>query len=346
MTKQFDWTVLFSKRYKVYTQLLFWIIVFFLYVILKEYPQHFTGAALICIVLQETLELAIPCYSQNLLVLPFFKQGKWLLGIGLYVIQLILLIYGLPLILNAAGWIFLKLLHIDNRVDWTQEHIAFSVIAFTVVASFFKIALDKLILDKEQKEMELRHLKAQLNPHFLFNTLNNLYGLSVAQSPKLPELMLKLSDLLRYALYDTNQNYVSLQKELTHITNYVELEKIRLDNKTQIELNIQGDLADQYIAPLMLIIFIENGFKHYSAAQDQQAFVQIFFRMQGDTLYLKVANSLDAALYGAEKPARHKGGIGLSNIRQRLHLIYPQKHALTVTHEREYYEVDLKIDLS
>jgi len=104
--KRFDWTQLFTKPYKIYTQLVFWVIVFFLYIFLKEYPNRMTGATLICLVLQEMLELAIPVYSQNLLVLPFFKKGKWIYGAGLYVLQVALLIFILPYILNGIGLLF------------------------------------------------------------------------------------------------------------------------------------------------------------------------------------------------------------------------------------------------
>ncbi len=342
--KSFDWTRLFTKPGKVYTQLVFWIIVFCLYIVLKEYPQRLSGWALICIVLQETLELAIPSYSQNLLILPFFQRGKWLSGGVLYLVQVLLLVYLMPYVLNAVGAIFHALFHIGDIVDWRNEHITFSVIAFTIVAMFFKVGLDRLILEKEQKENELRHLKAQLNPHFLFNTLNNLYGLSVAESKKLPDLMLKLSELLRYSLYDTNQHYVALQKELNYINNYVELERIRLSEKTDIVLNISGDFSECYIAPLLLIVFIENSFKHFSAARNQQAFVHISIELRGDLLHMKARNSADPGYMHQKKLSN--GGIGLKNVRQRLDLIYPQKHTLVIRREPAYFEMDLTINLS
>src|SRR6202000_3065317 len=109
-----DWTRLFTKPYKVYTQLVFWIVVFFLYILLKEYPQRMSGITLFCLVLQETLELIIPCYSQNLLVLPFFKRRKWLTGIILYVIQLVILIGLLPYLLNGIGRLFATLFGITD----------------------------------------------------------------------------------------------------------------------------------------------------------------------------------------------------------------------------------------
>ena len=337
--KQFDWTCFFTKPYKVYTQLVLWCIVFVLYIILKEYPARMTGATLFCLVLQETLELAIPSYSQNLLIVPLLKREKWLIGLALYLVQVVLLIYCLPYILNGVGLLF----PIHDRVDWRNENITFSVIAFTVIATIFKIGLDRLISDKHQKENELRHLKAQLNPHFLFNTLNNLYGLSIAESKKLPDLMLKLSELLRYSLYDTNQNFVPLQKELDYISNYVDLERIRLSEKTEIRLDISGDFSNVYIAPLLLIIFIENSFKHLSAAKSQQAFVHISFKVSSNRLYLHVKNSVDPDYVSVRKMS--ESGLGLNNVKQRLDLIYPQQYILTTT-QGGYFEVNLEIDLS
>lgn len=337
--RQFDWTGLFTRPYKVYTQLGFWFVVFLLFIFLKEYPNRMTGMTLICLVLQETLELAIPSYTQNLLVLPVFKRRKWLLGAMLYLLQVFVLVYGLPYLLNGIGLLF----PIRDRVDWREEHITFSVIAFTVIATIFKLGLDRLILDKQQKEDQLRHLKAQLNPHFLFNTLNNLYGLSVAGSEKLPGLMMKLSELLRYSLYDTNQNYVAVQKEIDYISNYVELERIRLSDKTDIQLHVSGDYTDQYIAPLLLIVFIENGFKHFSATNGRQAFVHVRMDFLEGHLRLEVVNSVNAD----HVPAKHrsKGGLGLNNVKQRLGLIYPKQYTLKTTGEGDFFKVDLTLDL-
>lgn len=338
--KQFDWTSLFTRPYKVYTQIVFWIIVYLLYLILKEYPARMMGLTALCLVFQITLELAIPSYTQILLILPFFKRGQWLLGSLLYLLQAVALIYGLPYLLNVAGLLF----PIRDRVDWRNEHIAFSVIAFTVMATIFRIGLDRLILDKQQKENELRHLKAQLNPHFLFNTLNNLYGLSVTESKKLPSLMLKLSELLRYSLYDTNQNYVAVQKELDYISNYVELERIRLSDKTDIKLDITGDYSNRYIAPLLLIIFVENSFKHFSAAKGQPAFVHICIDVKNSYLKLSIKNSVDPEYNPVTN--KYKGGLGLNNVKQRLDLIYPQQYKLTTTKESGCFKVNLEVDLS
>jgi len=344
--KTFDWTRLFTWPYKGYTQLAFWVIVFFLYILLKEYPQRMSGITLICLVFQETLELIIPCYSQNLLVLPLLKRRKWLFAIIIYAVQLMFLIELLPYLLNLIGLFFAKLFHITDVVtNWQEQHFAFTMVAFTVMASLAKVGVERLIRDKEQKENELRHLKAQLNPHFLFNTLNNLYGLSVTESKKLPGLMLKLSELLRYSLYDTSQHYVAVQKEIDYLSNYVELERIRLSGHSDIELLVEGDTTERYIAPLLLIVFVENAFKHFSAAPGEKAFVRIRLAVNGDELHLNVRNSVDPGFVPVPSNKR-KGGFGLENARQRLALIYPGQYRLKVDKNTDSFETNLTIELT
>jgi len=343
--KQLDWTRLFTRPYKVITQIVFWVLVFFLYILLKEYPRRMSGITLICLVLQELLELAIPSYTQNLLVLPFFKRRQWLLAIVLYLLQLVILIFGIPYVLNAVGWVCKGLFHLTDVVDWRGEHIAFSVVAFTVVASFTKLGLDRLVLDKTQKQNELRHLKAQLNPHFLFNTLNNLYGLSVAESKQLPALMLKLSDLLRYSLYDTNAHYVALQKEIDYISNYLELERIRLSGDAAISFDIGGDTEGQYIAPLLMIVLVENAFKHFSAAKGEKAFIRIELFVKEGKMHLDVVNSIDPAFVPA-RSSRRGSGLGLENVHQRLNLLYPGQYHLTINKDRDIFASRLTIELT
>lgn len=343
--KQFDWTRLFIWPYKVYTQIVFWVVIFFLYILLKEYPARMSGITLICLVLQETLELIIPCYTQNLLVLPLLKRRKWIAGILLYILQLLILINFLPYLLNGVGALFAAVFHITDTVDWRDQHFAFSMVAFTVIATLSKTGIDRLIREKEQKENELRHLKGQLNPHFLFNTLNNLYGLSVTGSKKLPELMLKLSDLMRYSLYDTGQYYVGLQKEVDYIANYIDLERIRLSDHTDIRFQLEGDTTEQYIAPLLMIVFIENAFKHFSVAKGKAAYIHVLLSVTGGELQLNVKNSVDPG-FTPVAPAKRNGGLGLKNARQRLDLIYPGQHRLTINRSAESFETNLIIELT
>lgn len=304
-----------------------------------------SGLTMGCLVLQELLELVITCYSQNLLVLPFFRRRRWKTGIVIYIVQLFVIIGALPYMLNGVGYIFGTLFHVTDLVDWRQEHIAFSVTAFTIVATFVKTGVDRLIRDKEQKEVELRRLREQLNPHFLFNTLNNLYGLAVGNSDKLPSLMLKLSDLLRYSLYDTGQPYVPLQNEIEYISNYVDLERIRLNDKAKIVFIIEGETDGLYIAPLLMVVFVENAFKHFSSSRETDAFINIRVLTQNDRLRLTVKNSV-ASLIKKELVERQPGGLGLKNVRQRLKLIYPGQFELAINKMPDTFETDLIIELA
>jgi len=217
------------------------------------------------------------------------------------------------------------------------------VLAITF-GSAIKISRDSFILRQEEKNAELQLLKAQLNPHFLFNTLNNLYGLSVLKSDKLPDLMLKLSDLLRYSLYDTKTTYVSLEREIQYLENYISLEKIRLEDKTEITLNKTGVISGKTIAPMLLIVFVENAFKHLATDPNKKSIVTVDIKINDNALVFSCVNSLDKT---SKEPTMETGksGIGLQNAKKRLALLYQNKHQLTIAEKENVYSVKLILDL-
>jgi len=175
-----------------------------------------------------------PVYIQNLKILPYFLNNQKVYGIILSFINV--------LIFTFLG-VFLLSGFFDHY-EWKMLLNVFGGVLLVVLfGTALKLARDSFIRRQEEKEAELKLLKAQLNPHFLFNTLNNLYGLSVVKSEKLPDLMLKLSDLLRYSLYETKEKFVALEKEIKYLQNYVSLERIRLEDKTDIQLNINGTIS-------------------------------------------------------------------------------------------------------
>ncbi|HEY5826526.1 MAG TPA: histidine kinase, partial [Cyclobacteriaceae bacterium] len=193
-------------------------------------------------------------------------------------------------------------------------------------------------LEKEKLAAELKLLKSQINPHFLFNTLNNLYALTLNHSSKSPEVVYKLSQLMSYMLYDSNQSEVSLEKEVEYIQNYIALEKIRYSN-LDISMNVFDELKDVRIAPLLILPFVENSFKHGASSQLSSGFIRIDISVQAQTLVIKVENSkIDPEI------PRRPSGIGLQNLRKRLELIYPERHTLQIFDEEDVYLVILKID--
>jgi len=197
-------------------------------------------------------------------------------------------------------------------------------------------------LQKEQLESELKLLKSQINPHFLFNTLNNLYVLALNQSNRTPETIHKLSELMSYMLYDSNQPEVSLKKELYYIENYIALEKLRYEARLDISLNVYTDIEGIMIAPLMILPFVENCFKHGVSKQIDHSWIRIDISSNDSTLVVKVENNKNAEAMKTMKPV---SGIGLQNVRKRLALIYPERHQLDILDEEESYLVVLRLEI-
>jgi two-component system LytT family sensor kinase len=197
-------------------------------------------------------------------------------------------------------------------------------------------------LEKEKIESELKLLKSQINPHFLFNTLNNLYVLALNQSTHTSETVHKLSELMSYMLYDSNQNEVSLKKELHYIENYISLEKLRYESRLDISVNVYSDLDGIMIAPLMILPFIENCFKHGVSKQITHSWIRIDISTNDNLLDIKIENSKNPDEVNNKKPI---SGIGLQNVRKRLELIYPNRYQLDVFDEEESYLVIFKLEL-
>ena len=213
---------------------------------------------------------------------------------------------------------------------------------YTLIA--FITQNELLKLQKEKLQLELNALKAQIHPHFLFNTLNNLYSLTLKNSEKSSEVVLKLSDIMRYVLYQANEERVELKKELDFIQNYVELQRIRYHDKYDITFEVTGEVKDQKIAPLLFIDFVENAFKHGIDKRFSDGFVHVSFDILPEILKLTVENTIGNNDQAGIR--QQDAGIGLSNVKKRLSILYPQHHSLEIKQEDELYTVKLEIQLS
>jgi sensor histidine kinase YesM len=198
-----------------------------------------------------------------------------------------------------------------------------------------------LQLQKEKTESQLQLLKAQVHPHFLFNTLNNIYAHTQGVSPVGSKLVMGLSDMLRYMLYECGQPFVPLSKELQLIRNYVNLEKIRYGNRLDVHIDLPKETHDLEIAPLLLLPFVENCFKHGASHMIDQAWVSLHLTIEDPIMKFKLVNG-KAQGY---QPKILAGGIGISNVHKRLELLYPEKFSLDIQEEEEVYIVNLKIEL-
>jgi sensor histidine kinase YesM len=195
------------------------------------------------------------------------------------------------------------------------------------------------ILTEEKLQAELKFLKTQIHPHFLFNTLNNLYALTLKKSDKAPETVLKLSELINYMLYECRSDVVPLAKEMKFIRNYVDIEKMRYGDKLDVDIRVSGDIADREIAPLILLPFVENCFKHGASEDLLQSWVKVTVDSHPDHLVVKVENSKSENGGG---PVREEG-IGIQNVKRRLDLLYPGRHELKILNGDETFLVILSI---
>lgn len=224
---------------------------------------------------------------------------------------------------------------------------ATTTLFIAIFVGMLKFAEDWLALEAKRKELEnekltaeLTFLKAQINPHFLFNTLNNLYYLAFTNSPNTTEVIAKLSQMMRYMIYDSNHTKVILSKEIEYIESYISLEKLRLNNQIPIELIVEGDVNQVKIVPLILITFLENAFKHGVSNNSINAYITLKISVQDKYLVYTVENSK------LETNNHEKSGIGLQNVKRRLDLSYPNKSHLEVTDTEKDYKISLRLDIS
>lgn len=202
------------------------------------------------------------------------------------------------------------------------------------------------LLETEKLSTELQFLKDQINPHFLFNSLNNIYVQTRTRPKQASESILLLSDLLRYQLYDCARDEVKLKNEVQYLQNFLELERLRR-NDADIQYKLKGDPGDITVAPFLFIPFLENAVKHGSNGGDG-LYIDIFFEIDGDdTLYFRVKNSKRPHTEQRNlKDNKRSGGIGLTNVKRRLELIYPEKHTLVISNKPKNYTVELTINLN
>lgn len=200
---------------------------------------------------------------------------------------------------------------------------------------------DKLEAELRLKKIELQLLKAQIHPHFLFNTLNSLYGLTLEKSDHAPEVVIKLSSLLDYLLYRCNQPRVLLKDEIEHLQNFIALEQLRYENKLQLSFDIQGKVANQNIAPMLILPFVENCFKHGVSHHLSECWIEIGMEVQADAMKLHIKNSKPKVTLPKINP--EGSGIGLENVQKRLDLLYRDKHRFEIENKEEEFGIHLSL---
>jgi sensor histidine kinase YesM len=342
------------QRFKIAGHLFFWLISITLLTLVFYFYDDAFSINLVEKSIITNLFFAVAVYCNLYLLIPrFLKQKMYIF----YIFWLIVLITATSLILQLLFLFPLRnVLGIDSFTAFNINlHSAyfFSTLLFVGITSFLKLIKDwlsmqdinlKLVTIEQQKlEAELKTLKGQLNPHFLFNSLNNIYSLALIKSDKVPQLILKLSDLMRHIIYDSKEKYILLEKELDFVNNFIGLQKLRVSDKTKINYKIVGDIPSAKIAPLLFEPFIDNAFKHGLPGTDNSDYIHITFNFENkDSLLFTIENNYEE-LYIQKKAS---SGIGLNNVKKRLELLYPRgNYKLTILKKDRVHSVVLKLKL-
>ncbi|MEA5257056.1 histidine kinase [Arcicella aquatica] len=217
-----------------------------------------------------------------------------------------------------------------------------TIFFFTLPAFFIKLIHSLVKSISEKKQVEIDYLRSQINPHFLTNTLNNIYSLSVTDDKRNSDAILSLSSLLDYVLYEANHPTISLEKEVSFLSNFIELEKMRNTKRLQVSFEIQGDIHGS-IPPMILITFVENAFKHSIGDLFSNCFINILLKVENEKLYFEVQNSKSNLIANNNK--KTFGGIGLTNVKKRLSTLFPNTHSLQIKNEENVYTIDLQLGL-
>ncbi|MFD2245314.1 sensor histidine kinase [Pontibacter ruber] len=273
-----------------------------------------------------------------------------------------LLIYTCFLLLFA----FIQRL-IDNHIiisyfltNWTKEPLLstapylYNVIKLQFVVTvpfsiklFYYWAKEKnkaQTIEAEKMQAELHSLRNQFHPHFMFNVLNSLYSRILAKSDDAGDMLLQISSLLRFSVYEANDKIISLEKEIRYISNYIALQQMRFDHRLELSFTVAGEVENRMIEPFLLLPFIENSFKHCMNDEGESGWITIYISVKEDWLTLKVENSIPQKKAIADA-LEGQSGFGIVNVKKRLALLYPETHFLQVSEQEDSYFISLKIKL-
>ena len=283
------------------------------------------------------------------LVPQFLAKGQYFV----YVILLLMLIFSsIP-----PSQILLKiLLQNDHEIYHLyieqQPFVEYFIncLFFVILSLLFKFAQDWIeyrqkseAIQNESLQAELNYLKAQVNPHFLFNTLNSLYALTLQKSVRSPQIVQRLKSIMQYMIHDSNEASVTLKRELDYMDSYIELERIRQGEHTKIQYTVTGDIDQQKIAPLLLVPFLENSFKHGLNQNATNPWVDLHIDVQSQSIQFNLRNNKPLKRTNRITNDSNKG-IGLVNVKRRLKLIYPNRHELKIDDSENEFVVNLNID--
>lgn len=335
----------FFLKYKLH-HFVIWMLIFGTWFFLR-YEDFALPATAFKVTLVKVIDLAALVYFTNYILIPKLLYKKQYILFALFFIILITassvlkmkvlgVITNNPNLLNFNGnW---KARIYDNLIP--HFFLVLAGVAFKLMFDFVKMQKKMAELAKEKAEAELSFLKSQINPHFLFNSLNAVYFLIDKENKEAREALHRFSEMLRYQLYEAGGNKIPIEKEIGFLKDYVHLQKLRKEELYKVEFNASADVKGFSIEPLLLLSFVENAFKHISHKQDGVNFVNINLHRNNGQLLFDVQNSKEDAV-----TTETAGGIGLQNVKRRLELLYAGKYELNISNQPDVYAVNLKLKL-
>jgi two-component system, LytTR family, sensor kinase len=332
-----------NKSVNQWHHLIFWLVVagVWLYLRYQDY-DNITQAALVTTV--KVADLALVIYAVNLLLVPSLLYRKKYALFALAFVSLVAVSSFIKLLLitqvlgQSLATINLKEAIYNNFV--TQFFLVLASIALKSAFDYIRLQKRLAEVAKEKAEAELNFLKAQINPHFLFNSLNAVYFLIDKKNVQAREALHKFSEMLRYQLYECCDKRIPIEKEIDFLKDYVDLQQLRVNENTSIRFTCDKEVGQFSIEPLLLIPFVENSFKHLSHYSDKQNEVEIKLARQNGTMQFSVYNTTEP-----KKEAARDGGIGLVNVQKRLELLYPDKHELLVNDKDGWFGIELNLSI-
>lgn len=335
-----------ARRSWIY--LAYWVLVTLVFLYDRTYLIQKAGLPnfFICVAVRVTLLIGLAWLNIHWLIPRYLLRSRYgryfglvfLLIIGYLVIQSLYDYYLFGYVLGPNRNVRLSASLIYNFTHTSLYLLLTVALKFSIDWYEQKKLLQEAQVGKLQAEVD--YLRSQVNPHFLFNALNNLYALTIKKSDYAPDVVLKLSELMEYMLYESDDTYVPLEKEMKYLSNYLELEKIRQGNQADIRLTINGNADHCRIPPFLVLPLVENAFKHGVSKAVHNAYVHIDIQI-GRVLEIRIANN---RLHFQQQGK--SGGIGLPNLRKRLELLYPGRHVLQITETADQYYVLLTIELT
>jgi len=347
-----------QRSYRLVRHLLFWTSRFLFVVLIKRVNQFTMGDEATTwdnlILVSEILAVkvcleAAYCYVGLYWLLPkYLVKEKYLaFGIWLFVLSILDVI----LFATYLPW-FLGTFSLDSVLEFTRQFsfqffmsggfpVCILLIAYKMVKTWFQKEEEKTALTIGNTHAELLLLKAQVHPHFLFNTLNNIYSHTLDKSPLAGELVTKLSHILRYMTKECEDAQVPLGNEIKILTDYIGLEKVRYGSRLDLQVEVTGNPENKTIAPLLMIPFVENAFKHGSSKMLHHPWIKLAITIEDNQLIFSLKNSKPAG----SQATNGKNGLGLNNVRRRLHLLYPTTHGLAIHSLSDYFSVDMLVAL-